>query len=208
MHASQLDAWLSPARFQPFLLAAGGDRRDASDLYDWHAAVAAACFGTVQNFEVLLRNAIDGVLGDGQPQSPLTDTWLMDFRVLQPTGVKQVIVAVERIERGKELTRGAVVAGLSFGFWAGLFTRRYEELWRHELRHAFAHGSVVRRDLTRRLQLLQRFRNRLAHHDSLLRQEVGGRVDDMLLIASWIDPAAGAWLRERSRVHALLAQRP
>jgi hypothetical protein len=30
----------------------------------------------------------------------------------------------------------------------------------------------------------------------------------MLLIAGWIDPDAGAWLRERSQVHALLATKP
>ncbi len=52
----------------------------------------------VHHFEVLLRNAIDSVLGDGQPQAPIKDTWLMDFDVLQPDGVKQVIVSVERLD--------------------------------------------------------------------------------------------------------------
>ncbi|HYM55373.1 MAG TPA: hypothetical protein VES97_08425, partial [Solirubrobacteraceae bacterium] len=87
-----------------------------------------------------MRNTI-GVLGDGQPQEPIKDTWLMDFDVLQPDGVNQVIVAVERLDHGKRITRGRVVAGVSFGFWAGLFGNRYEELWRHHLRRAFPHGS-------------------------------------------------------------------
>jgi hypothetical protein len=58
------------------------------------------------------------------------------------------------------------------------------------------------------MRLLQRFRNRIAHHDCLLEQDIAGRADDMLLIAGWIDPAAAEWLRERSRVHALLAAVP
>jgi hypothetical protein len=133
----QAHAWLSAARFEPFLVAAEDDHTRAIALYDWHAEVAAACFGMVHHFEVLLRNAIDGVLGDGQPQAPIKDTWLMDFDILQPDGVKQVIVAVERLEQGKAITRGRVIAGVSFGFWAGLFSKSYEELWRHRLRQAF-----------------------------------------------------------------------
>lgn len=208
MDGQQAHAWLSAARFEPFLTAAAGDHTRAIALYDWHAEIAAACFGMVHHFEVLLRNAIDGVLGDGQPQDPIRDTWLMDFGILQPDGVKQVIVAVERLEKGKAVTRGRVIAGVSFGFWAGLFSNRYEEQWRHHIRRAFPHGSVVRKDLTERMRRLQRFRNRIAHHDCLLRQDIGHRADDMLLIAGWIDPAAAAWLREHSRVHALLATKP
>jgi hypothetical protein len=201
----QAHAWLSAARYEPFLAGSGGDHKRALELYDWHAEISAACFGMVHYFEVLVRNTIDGVLGEGQPQQPIKDTWLMDFDVLQPEGIKQVIVAVERLEKGKGITRGRVVAGVSFGFWAGLFSNHYEELWRHQLRYAFPHGSIMRKNLTQRMRLLQRFRNRVAHHDCLLGQDIGARADDMLLIASWIDPKAAAWLEERSRVHALLA---
>lgn len=56
----------------------------------------------------------------------------MDSDVLDPNGIKQVIVAIERLERGKRITRSGVVAGVSFGFWAGLFSKSYEELWRHQ----------------------------------------------------------------------------
>jgi hypothetical protein len=141
MDPRQADAWLSASRFEPFLTASEGDHPRAVALYDWHAEVAAACFGMIHHFEVLLRNAIDGVLGEDQPQQPLKETWLMDFDVLQPDGIKQVIVAVERLEKGKGITRSRVVAGVSFGFWAGLFSKRYEELWRHRLRYAFPDGS-------------------------------------------------------------------
>jgi hypothetical protein len=208
MDPQQTSAWLSAARFEPFLAAAERDHARALALYDWHAETAAACFGMIHHFEVLTRNAIDGVLGEGQPQEPLKDTWLVDFDILQPDGVKQVIVAVERLEKGKGITRSRVVAGVSFGFWAGLFSKRYEELWRHRLRHAFPYGSVMRKDLTEPMRLIQRFRNRVAHHDCLLTQDIEKRADDMLEIAGWIDPAAQDWLKSHSQVHSLLAQRP
>jgi hypothetical protein len=95
MDASQASAWISDARFHPNLAAANGDYGLATALYEWHVRLAAACFARIHGFEVLLRNAIDGELGRDQPQTPIRDTWLMDFNILQPNGVKQVIVAVD-----------------------------------------------------------------------------------------------------------------
>jgi hypothetical protein len=51
--------------------------------------------------------------------------------------------------------------------------------------------------------LLQRFRHRVAHHDSLLGQDVQARLEDMPTIAGWIDPAARAWLRDRTDAVAI-----
>ena len=137
MDELQAAEWLSDQRFQPFLDEAEGDHSRAVEIYEWHLRLSAACFATINGFEILLRNAIDRQLGVDQPQTPIRETWLMDFNMLEPNGVKQVIVAVERLEKGKEITRSRVVAGVSFGFWAGLFSKTYEELWRHRLRLAF-----------------------------------------------------------------------
>lgn len=171
-------------------------------------ALSAACFAAIHGFEVLIRNAIDAELGKDQPQTPIRDTWLMDFSILQPNGVKQVIIAVERLERGKEITRSRVVAGVSFGFWAGLFSKHYEELWRHRLRRAFPHESITRKDLTQPMRSLQAFRNRVAHHDCLLAQPVADRVAEMQQIAGWIDPDAETWLDGLCRVSRLLESKP
>jgi hypothetical protein len=114
-------------------------------VYEWHAELTVASFGLLHHFEVLLRNAIDHALGAGQPQTTIKDTWLLDFATLQPDAIKQVIIAIERLEEGKLVTHGRVVAGLSFGFWAWLFGRRYEELWRHRLRGVFPHGALTAR---------------------------------------------------------------
>lgn len=123
--------------------------------------------------------------------------------------MRRVITAIERLERDRSITRGRVVAGLSFAFWAGLFGRPYEELWRHHLRFAFpACHLLVRTAVSGRMKELQRFRNRVAHHDSLLSQDVPARLEDMLVIAGWIDPAARAWLEHQSDALALVRARP
>jgi hypothetical protein len=204
----QATEWLSDQRFQPFLDEAEGDHSRAVAIYEWHLRLSAACFATINGFEVLLRNAIDRQLGVEQPQTPIRDTWLMDFNTLQPNGVKQVIVAVERLEQGKEITRSRVVAGVSFGFWAGLFGKAYEELWRHRLRLAFPNAAITRKDLTQPMRSIQAFRNRVAHHDCLLNQPVRDRYDEMIRISGWIDADAASWLERQSDVVSLLARKP
>lgn len=199
MNEQQALIWLSEQRYERFLVDANGNHDAAITLYEWHAQLSSACFKLIHHFEVLVRNAVDGALGMDQPQTPIHDTWLLDFSLLRPTGVKRVIAAIERLDKGKDLTRGRVVAALPFAFWASLFSRHCEELWRHHLRLAFPAGnSLTRKDLSARMKLLQRFRNRVAHHDSLLSQNVSSRLEDMLVIADWIDPAARTWLRERN----------
>jgi hypothetical protein len=208
MDEHQARSWLSEPRYGRFLEAVEGNHERAVALYEWHTRLTVASFGLIHHFEVLLRNAIDGAIGAGQPQTPIKDTWLLDFEILQPDGIKQVITALERLEKGRVVTRGRIVAGVSFGFWAGLFGRRYEELWRHRLRAVFPHGALTRKDLSAKVRLIQHFRNRVAHHDSLLDQDVQARLDDMLTIAGWIDPAARAWLAERADALEIVREMP
>jgi len=155
-------------------------------------------FGLIHHFEILLRNAIDGALGKSQPQLPITATWLLDFEALRLDGIRQVIGAIGRLERGKGVTRDRVVAGLPFSFWTDLFGRRYENLWRQRLHAAFPHGTLTRKEIGVRLKRIQRLRNRVAHHDSLLGQDVISCLEEMLAMAAWIDPAARGWLESRS----------
>ena len=119
-----------------------------------------------------------------------------------------MIVAIERLKKGKPITRGGVVAGVQFGFWVSLFNKHYEDLWRERLRRAFPHGPATRKDLASSMDRIRRFRNRVDHHDCLLGQDVAARSEEMLRIVAWIDPEAGAWLAARSRVLELAAQMP
>jgi hypothetical protein len=194
MTERQAKDWLSEARFRPFLDRCDQDHERAVALYEKHIALTVASFELIHRFEVLIRNAIDATLGHDQPDAPVKETWLFDRGILNPHGISQVITAVKRVEKDRRATRGQVVAALSFAFWAGLFGRKYEELWRRQLRSAFPHAPLMRKDLSRRMRLLRRFRNRVAHHDSLLDQDVSARLEDMLVIAGWIDPTAREWL--------------
>jgi hypothetical protein len=58
------------------------------------------------------------------------------------------------------------------------------------------------------MRRVQRFRNRVAHHDSLLDQDAPARLEDMVAITGWIDPAAQEWLTTRTDALAIGLQMP
>lgn len=176
-------------------------------LYEWHVELAAVCFAALHGVEVVVRNAVDSALGEGQPQAPLHETWLLDLDVLQPHGLRYVAAAAQRLGTRHPVTRDSIVAAVPFGFWATLLGRRYDALWQRRLHRAFA-GAPGRRDVLHRLEAIHALRNRVAHHDSLLGQNVAGCFGDMLTVAGWVDHEAAGWLRRIADVEGVLARRP
>lgn len=208
MDREQISIWISERRFAPFLERSEGERTLAVELYLWQARVAGASLTTLAHFEVLLRNAIDRQLERGGIESPVEDTWLLDPATLSQQGIAKVRGVLARLEReGYPRERSRSVAGLPFSFWKGLFARRYEELWRTRLRHAFP-GAGLRREILEPLTNLHLWRNRIAHHDSLLDQNLERRLSEMIEVANAIDPACGEWLAAYTEMAALLEQRP
>ena len=55
---------------------------------------------------------------------------------------------------------------------------------------------------------LNSVRNRVAHHEPIHCLNIAARHGEVLLAASWIDPAAAAWIAETSRVTGVLEMRP
>jgi hypothetical protein len=209
MNSSQAAAWLTDARFAPYRSEAGGDHEHAVALYVWNAQVSAAVFETVHHVEVLLRNTIDAqfapVIAAAQP----SETWLEDPAILNVDSRKRVRETIERISKeGKAPTRGRVIAGLSFGFWRALFDRKYHQLWITHMHRAFPHGSGDRPEVAGLMSKLVPFRNRLAHHETIIRRAISSHYEEMLQLAGLIDPDARAWIESVSRVSEILSARP
>ncbi|MGH2879583.1 MAG: hypothetical protein ACRDK4_08270 [Solirubrobacteraceae bacterium] len=119
--------------------------------------------------------------------------------------MRGVLVRLKR--EGYPRERPQVLAALPLSFWKGLFARRYEQLWRTRLRYAFP-GAGLRREILEPLTNLHLWRNRIAHHDSLLGQDLTRRLDEMITVANAIDPACGQWLATNTEMMILLRQRP
>jgi hypothetical protein len=199
---------LSEPRMAPYLRDAGGDQGAALALYEWSARTSAAAFELVGHLEVLLRNALDRALRQHFREDQCGIPW---FLLPTPGGdhVAEPVAAVrERLRpQGKE-SRHQILAGLSFGFWSGLLGSKYEDLWRATLRHAFPNSSGSRKQVSVAVERVRKFRNRLAHHDSVINVDVPFEIRQIIELARYIDVAAAVWLEQRNQVMAVYGRRP
>jgi hypothetical protein len=177
-----VEAWLSPPRFSVYLGAAAGDRQLALSLYECNALVSAAFHHDLAHLEVALRNAYDAAIVANTPAA--LQHWTTDpsrffpvrWRVARDgTRIDANRSPREQIERavraaGPGAPPGKVIAELMFGFWRYLsITAHHHPLWIPYLHNAFATGTS-RPAVDRPVGRLHLLRNRIAHHEPLLRR--------------------------------------
>lgn len=209
MNASEVATWITDARFEPYLAETRGDYDDALALYVWNARISAAAFETLHHVEVLVRNSVDVQFAPVDPSARPEDTWLGNPSILIGPARDRVRATIDRVVRdGKRPTRGRVVAGLSFGFWRALFDKKYQQLWNTHLHRAFLAGSGDRSEVAALMSNLVPFRNRLAHHETIVRRPIAEHYGEMLALAGLVDADARAWIRTVSRVESVLDARP
>ncbi len=124
-------------------------------------------------------------------------------------GHQNILEVTSRLKKQKKnTTAGRVYSGLTFGFWATMFSTAQEELWRHSLKHVFRYARADRSVLAEYLQSVNQLRNRVAHHGSLLDNDISVEVQKLFRLAGWIDPKAEVWLRSLDRAQSVADSRP
>lgn len=206
---------LSEPRLAPYLKAAT-NKQHALSLYEWNTRIAAACFEVVGHLEVLMRNSLDQCLRRHYREDERGIPWFF----LDLPGGGNVHEAVDVVRRrlrqyesllgGRRVrdTRHQIVAGMSFGFWSSLTGPKYETLWRDCLHSAFPNSPGTRKEVSTALEGIRKFRNRLAHHDSMIGVDVPFEIQRVFTVARFIDADAAAWLEGRSRVMDVYAEHP
>lgn len=211
-HLAAVRRALSEERLVSYDSWAGGDQAVGLKLYEWNTVASAACYGTLQAVEVVLRNAIHDQLTAMHGAGGLPGTWLDDpAQLLEPRRVADIAAARRRLARlGRPPTPGRVVAELPFGFWRYLLSARYEQfLWTPALRHAFPYLQPQRRRaIAEPVERLHYLRNRIAHHEPIHRRALASDYADMLTIVGVICPHTRGWAEATSYVPAAHAARP
>jgi hypothetical protein len=101
-----------------------------------------------------------------------------------------------------------VVAELNFGFWRYLSSSAHEKtLWVPLLHQAFPSGTN-RADVDGKIGRLHVLRNRVAHHEPLLLEDLPARHADLVDTAGRLQPQLARHLATTSQVPALLGARP
>lgn len=214
-----VEQWLSAPRFQTYLVEAGGDRQRALDLYEWNTAMAAAILHDLAHVEVAVRNAYNAALVAHQPgQLHWSEDEMRYFPVVWRTAnngrrydeneTPRDQLAYARRSAGQGAPSGKVVAELMFGFWRYLsISGREITLWRPYLHHGFVTGTS-RSAVDGPMSRLHRLRNRVAHHEPLLTQNLSARRNDVLALLGCISSELRAYVGQRSTWAAVESQRP
>lgn len=181
-------------------------------------ALCEALYPVLQHLEVALRNSLDGVVRAHYPAStagtvgpdglPAAGCWLD----AAPGVLGQWEIAeIQRVKRkligaGKAVTPHRLIAGLSLGFWANLFTRAYEigpdssyvagaakktALWPRHLRAVLPHlprRFATRNYAYRSLRTIADLRNQVFHHRPIWRMQLNAVHVLATEAIGWISP--------------------
>ncbi len=175
----------------------------ALHLYVRNTELSEALYGVVQGLEVLLRNATHRELSKGFG----VESWY-EFASLRDFERNDIEEARAKIEsRMLAVTPGRMVAELTFGFWVNLYSNFYEgELWIKHLKTLFPAG-IARKTLHQRLDELKRLRNRIAHHETLIKRSVDVDYANLMETAGWISPTTRNWIASTNSFQERYAKR-
>ncbi len=177
---------LSSDRFETYVLLAGGSKRKALKLYKRNILLSHRFYTIIHILEVCLRNKIDECLSRRYGLK-----WFENSK-LELSLVQRKQLA----EPPKNEKRGKVIASLPFGFWSSFFGRPFENLWRETIRFILNEEIPIRRsNVAAYLKNIRALRNRIAHHECILKMDVHSLETASLELLSLLSPITAEWLK-------------
>lgn len=202
-------ASISQDRFETYLRAAGFDPNRALELYYWNLEISASFYPLLAGVEISLRNQIETRL-----DSAFGPSWWVssDFSEnLGAKGSKILNKAVRNLHhRRQQITSGRVTAELSFGFWRNMLLPKYEAtLWSPISPH-FPNlpANISRQELETRCERIRSLRNRISHHEPLLKRDISKDYSQALQVLRWMSPEKANWIKPRLETMRILRRRP
>jgi hypothetical protein len=203
---------ISPARLRTYLRQTHYNARRAIALYEWNVRAGAALLPILQANEVALRNAVHAALTSAfEADWPTAQGFLRSL----PSRERAVFEAETRKLRsrvaGGRVSAGDVVASQTYWFWVFLLTSRFQNrVWNKQFAAAFPYvpKSVDRAVVHARCETIRLLRNRIAHHEPLLKYDLPGAYQRALSIVRWISPVKALWAAERWPLGPEITSRP
>lgn len=205
---------LGKSRFQPYLDESKKDealdesKKDealACDLYMWATQLAGAFHSQLSFVEIALRNSLDSCIKVWNRKQGYPEDWTGKKDLAEPLYSligKEIREARKRsssnVKKGDPPTHDDVIAQLMFGTWVKIIyvkgnnnsNSKQQKLWRDGLYQAFQLGSddSQREKIGKTLHRLRHLRNRIAHHENLLRVKIQDKIDQIYSVLTAIDP--------------------
>lgn len=201
---------MSHPRFGTYLYATGKNRDRALLLYLWNAKLGASFHPPLQAVEVALRNRINHAL-----MAEFGPDWWKEAKfcgLIDRERTSDLATVKTRIRRKKlKLETDQIVAGLSFGFWVGMLQPKYNPvIWSAHLRTSFPHlpAAQDRQTLFKAAGVIAGFRNRISHHEPLLKTDAMLQYSQIMKFLHWLCPKTAEWVRPQCEVAKIVRLKP
>lgn len=158
--------------------------------------------------EVVVRNAVaDALSALHGPTWPWSTSFYLDLNMKGRSALTEA--------RAGQHTTGKVIAEFSFGFWENMFVGSFDAaLWMPYLTLVFPNlpaGQTVqqsRSHIRQELKKLRLLRNRIAHHEPLLKINAATHLQDVQRLIGYRCADTAAWVGQTNNISTLLASRP
>ena len=198
---------ISEERLEKYLNAAGHDKVKAVNLYGWNIQISEAFFPLLSAAEVCLRNTISARMIEIYGAQ-----WWDDNAYLDQIGDGKRIVRAARgkLKRKGRVTSGGMTAELNFGFWAKMVLPRHEAVFWTDFNTSFSAlpATVAYQDLSDRCDQVREFRNCIFHHKPIFKRDISHEYSQIMELITWLSPAKAKWIKDYSRVMAVLREKP
>lgn len=168
----------SPARLNKYLKACKGDTTAALTLYRHNVKLCQKCYGILNIFEIVLRNAINEHYKAHFSDPDWIRHQLVPGGMLENHPQRQSILKIiSDLDATGKYTNDRVVSSVTFGFWTHLFSRRPFALGGQSLLQVFPARTkgLGQRAIYNELQDVKAFRNRIAHHEAICFDAAGAK---------------------------------
>jgi hypothetical protein len=186
---------------------------EAQRLFEWEARASSAFWEVLAHLEVSLRSLLDRRMIARSIATESQEQWSIDpkseIRIASRRMASELNKAIDRVKRqGKPLTHSAVVSELPLGFWVTLASRKFQFLWPDLVSGFLGATSRDLQSIQAPLQEFRKLRNLIGHHHPIVTQKLDVQYQEILALATNIDPRLATWISSRSRVPKILAERP
>jgi len=200
---SNLEQSFSLERFQRYIEWAGGNKEKAFALYALNTTISESFYTPLHILEVALRNSLHNAMTQN-----FGEIWYENDAIIYGNlKLKLQKAKADLTAEAREHTSGRIISVLTLGFWTGLMSPEYENLWRSTLYTAFTKEDgtgFARKEITRQLTPIRVLRNRIAHHEPIIYWNLHKHYNSILALTRCISKDAATWSEHHSRFVSIM----
>jgi hypothetical protein len=177
-------------------------------LYRLNAEISASFHFPLEICEITLRNAVDRLLS-----ATFTDDWHVNPQFQRIIGEYHRGKLLDSVKKNTDKTgvvlKSKVIADLSLGFWVKLLSPNYASIWKDLFYDCFANYKALNPSsvkpenalnaLYNQLSKIKDFRNRIAHYEPIIHNNLQAEYNRILNVIHYIDADCACWVQENQQ---------